>query len=163
MCVEIKNNNMNAIIELDVKQTKKVSYSIKKVLKQLFKQHKTEKLITKQNIENTKKESSMESLESIQNSQNADIESGCVSLESYQNDVNERLSACTEPVSYEMEDYEYGDITTVPVHFARTAHGTFFWTAASDLPVDNDLIEPLYCCTANQIAVPQMQDRWAQA
>ncbi|KAH8404319.1 hypothetical protein KR215_009624 [Drosophila sulfurigaster] len=147
------NNNMN------IKANKK-SYSVKKLLQKIFKQQQVEE---QQNMQNTHKANSLESLESIENSRNADLESiankSCAdSLESYENEANERLSA-----SCEIEDYELEQLPTVPVHFVRTAHGTFFWTAASDLPADNDLIEPLYCSTANEIAVAQFQDRWVQA
>lgn len=149
----IISNNMN------VKSNKK-SYSVKKLLQKIFKQQQVEE---QQNMQNTHKANSLESLESMENSRNADLESivnkSCtVSLESYENEANERLSA-----SCEMEDYELEQLPTVPVHFVRTAHGTFFWTAASDLPADNDLVEPLYCSTANEIAVAQFQDRWVQA
>lgn len=153
-------NNINMTAE---KQQKKVTYSIKRLLKQLFKtqqqkQKQQQELL--ENFANTKQANSLESLESLENSRNADLESvaECISLESCENDANERLAA-----SYDLEDYEFADITTVPVHFLRTAHGTFFWTANTDLPVDNDLIEPLYCSTDNQIATMQMQNRWAQA
>ena len=151
MCVEISNINM------ETKKSQKISYSIKKMLKQLFKQHKSQKLIISQNMENTKKAESLESLESLENSRNEQAE--CISLESIENDANERLS--TAAFSCELEDYEFADITSVPVHFVRTEHGTFFWTASSDIPADNDLIEPLCCSTRNEIAVAQ--DRWAQA
>ncbi|TDG45738.1 hypothetical protein AWZ03_007876 [Drosophila navojoa] len=148
----IISNNMNA-------KSNKKSYSVKKLLQKIFKQQQVEE---QQNMQNTHKANSLESLESIENSRNADLESinkSCaVSLESYENEANERLSA-----SCEMEDYELEQLPTVPVHFVRTAHGTFFWTAASDLPADNDLVEPLYCSTANEIAVAQFQDRWVQA
>ncbi|XP_054090525.1 enhancer of split m4 protein [Zeugodacus cucurbitae] len=156
-------NSVNMTAE---KQQKKVSYSIKRLLKQLFKtqqqkqQQKQQQQELLDNFANTKKVNSLESLESLENSRNADLESvaECISLESCENDANERLAA-----SCDLEDYEFADITTVPVHFLRTAHGTFFWTANTDLPADNDLIEPLYCSTGNQIATTQMQDRWAQA
>lgn len=157
MCVEISSNNTTT---MNIKSTKKVSYAIKKLLKQLFKQDKSEQqLINIQNLENDKKAASLESLESLENSRNADIESECASLESHENDANERISA--KAMSCEVEDYEFTDITTVPVHFVRTEHGTFFWTATTDIPADNDLVEPLCCSTTNQIAC--MQDRWAQA
>ncbi|XP_054746227.1 enhancer of split m4 protein [Anastrepha obliqua] len=169
MCIEQYQyeNNVNMTAE---KQQKKVSYSIKRLLKQLFKLHKSQQLKQDnqqqqqqeliENFENTKKANSLESLESLENSRNADLESEaeCISLESSENVANERLAA-----SFELEDYEFADITSVPVHFLRTAHGTFFWTANTDLPADNDLIDPLYCNTNNQIATTQMRDRWAQA
>ncbi|XP_017483204.1 PREDICTED: enhancer of split m4 protein [Rhagoletis zephyria] len=166
MCTEQYENNVNMTAEQQLQQRqKKVSYSIKRLLRQLFKQQqKSEQQKQQQelieNFENTNKANSLESLESLENSRNADLESEaeCISLESSENDANERLAA-----SCELEDYEFADISSVPVHFLRTAHGTFFWTANNDLPADNDLIEPLYCSTGNQIATTQMQDRWAQA
>ncbi|XP_030376351.1 enhancer of split m4 protein [Scaptodrosophila lebanonensis] len=141
---------------------KKLTYSVKKLLQRIFKQQ--------QSLKHSQKVNSVESLESLENSRNADLESleslensrnadlECASLESYENEANERLSA-----SCDMEDYDFEQLPTVPVHYVRTAHGTFFWTAASDLPADNDLLEPLYCSTANEIAVAQFQDRWVQA
>ncbi|KAM7361429.1 enhancer of split m4, Bearded family member [Cochliomyia hominivorax] len=164
MCVEISSQQQQQQFnKMEIKNTKKVSYSIKKLLKQLFKQHKSSKaLINLQNLANSKKAESLESLESLENTHNENIEvEECnASLESFENDINERLSA--KAVSYEVEDFDFSEITTtVPVHFVRTEHGTFFWTATSDIAADNDLIEPLYCSTYNQLAV--MQDRWAQA
>lgn len=146
------------------KSNKKSSYSVKKLLQKIFKQQQQQEkhIEEQQNMQNTHKANSLESLESIENSRNESLDnnkSACaISLESYENEANERLSA-----SCEMEDYEFEQLPTVPVHFVRTAHGTFFWTAASDLPADNDLVEPLYCSTANEIAVAQFQDRWVQA
>lgn len=163
MCVEI-NSQQQQFNKMEIKNTKKVSYSIKKLLKQLFKQQKSSKaLVALQNLANSKKAESLESLESLENTHNANIEveEECnVSLESFENDINERLSA--KAATYEVEDFDFSEITTtVPVHFVRTEHGTFFWTATSDIAADNDLVEPLYCSTYNQLAV--MQDRWAQA
>ncbi|EDW85073.1 uncharacterized protein Dwil_GK12805 [Drosophila willistoni] len=150
MCQNTINNNTNTMTA--IKSNKKLSYSVKKLLQKIFKQQAEKE--EQQNYINSKKASSLESLESIENSRNADLENA--SIESFENEANERLSA-----SCDMEDYEMEQMPTVPVHFVRTAHGTFFWTAASDLPADNDLIEPLYCSTSNEIAVPQ--DRWVQA
>ncbi|XP_059608223.1 enhancer of split m4 protein-like [Phlebotomus argentipes] len=48
----------------------------------------------------------------------------------------------------------------VPVHFARTDAGTFFWTTMAK-EADCDLIQPTYCCSHFQ--QPQLQDRWVQA
>ncbi|TMW49903.1 hypothetical protein DOY81_005033 [Sarcophaga bullata] len=145
---------------MEIKNTKKVSYSIKQLLKQLFKQQKSSKLINIESLVNTKKAVSLESLESLENMHNANIEAEeSATLEAFENDINERLSA---EGSWQVEDFAFSEITaTVPVHFVRTEHGTFFWTASSDLAADNDLIEPLGCATNNQIAA--MQDRWAQA
>ncbi|SPP89580.1 enhancer of split m4 protein [Drosophila guanche] len=152
MCQNKGNNTMT------IKSNKKLSYSVKKLLQKIFKQQQF--VEEEQNLKNSLKVNSLESLESIENSRNADLESAsvCASMESYENKANERLSA-----SCDMEDYELEQLPSVPVHFVRTAHGTFFWTAASDLPADNDLCQPLSCSTANEIAVAQHQDRWVQA
>ncbi|XP_017011376.2 enhancer of split m4 protein [Drosophila takahashii] len=152
MCQNKSNTNSNT---MTIKSNKKLSYSVKKLLQKIFKQRVEEE---EQNLKNTLKANSLESLESMENSRNADLESAsiCASVESCENEANERLSQ-----SCDMEDYDLEQLPTVPVHFVRTAHGTFFWTAVSDLPADNDLIEPLYCSTANEIAIPQ--DRWVQA
>lgn len=162
MCVEISTQQQlsQTFNKMEIKNTKKVSYSIKKLLRQLFKQQKSSKLVNLQNLGNAKQAISLESLESLENMHNANIEAEeCATLEAFENDINERLSATG---SWEMEDFDFTEVSaTVPVHFVRTEHGTFFWTAASDLAADNDLIEPLGCATNNQIAV--MQDRWAQA
>lgn len=51
----------------------------------------------------------------------------------------------------------------VPVHFARTNAGTFFWTTMTK-EVDCDLVQPTYCCSHFQ--QPEFQhagDRWVQA
>lgn len=52
----------------------------------------------------------------------------------------------------------------VPVHFARTEAGTFFWTSAS---ADCDLLSSRHCYTECQDPSAQIplfcQDRWVQA
>ncbi|XP_073831513.1 enhancer of split m4 protein-like [Musca autumnalis] len=113
---------------MDITISQKKSSSMKKLFKQIFKtQSKSKKTLTAD---------SMESLESLENSRNASLESSdCASMESYENDINE---------SYESEN-EFDYTTTVPVHFFRNEHGTFFWTSAVD------------CIPA------YMHDRWAQA
>ncbi|KFB37690.1 hypothetical protein ZHAS_00004940 [Anopheles sinensis] len=51
----------------------------------------------------------------------------------------------------------------VPVHFARTEAGTFFWTAMPVREVDEDLIQPAHCYSEEQHAQQAYADRWAQA
>lgn len=98
--------------------------------------------------------------------------------ESDQNDANELLESqilseintCGEnqgvPVYYNQDTMEIIPIVRgqhyVPVHFAKTPAGTFFWTTMST-STDSDL-----CCnqseTENQLPEVQVpQDRWAQA
>lgn len=50
----------------------------------------------------------------------------------------------------------------VPVHFARTEAGTFFWTTMQK-PADYELVQPTYCCSGYQIPQLQCGDRWVQA
>lgn len=50
----------------------------------------------------------------------------------------------------------------VPVHFARTEAGTFFWTTMQK-PADYDLVQPTYCCSDYQQPQLQYGDRWVQA
>lgn len=50
----------------------------------------------------------------------------------------------------------------IPVHFARTEAGTFFWTSTQK-PVDADLVESRECCSAYQAPEYQYGDRWVQA
>lgn len=49
----------------------------------------------------------------------------------------------------------------VPVRFARTEAGTFFWTTITPEQADQDLLRPSHCYTECQ--APCMQDRWVQA
>ncbi|XP_073820550.1 enhancer of split m4 protein-like [Musca autumnalis] len=98
------------------------SYSVKKLLKQIFKQQKSFKKVI------------ADSMESLENSRNASLESDCAfSMESFENDINEQL---TSEKYYEEEEMD--SPTTVPVHFVRTEQGTFFWTTSSG-------DEQLYC------------------
>lgn len=62
---------------------------------------------------------------------------------------------------YELQSVER-DQKFVPVHFARTEAGTFFWTTIQR-PVDSDLVQPTYCTSAFQQPQLQYGDRWVQA
>lgn len=152
MCKEISSNTAYAMMGLKNNE-KKLTYSLKKLIKQYFKQRKSDKLQHFENAGETLE--SLNSIESLENNQNADIESES------ENMVNECRSEIFS--AHNLEDYELSDVLPIPVHFMRTDQGTFFWTTATDIAADNDLAEPLYCCTTNQVAVNQMQDRWAQA
>lgn len=50
----------------------------------------------------------------------------------------------------------------VPVHFARTEAGTFFWTTIQR-PVDHELVQPIFCHSGYQQPELQYGDRWVQA
>ncbi|XP_061400376.1 enhancer of split m4 protein-like [Musca vetustissima] len=108
MCVEITQTQKFNNNKMDVSNKK--SYSVKKLLKQIFKQQKSQKVTA-------------ESMETLENDRNASLES-----ESFENDINEKLSAMQ---AFD-DDCDYPTaITSVPVHFIRTDQGTFFWTTNS--------------------------------
>lgn len=62
---------------------------------------------------------------------------------------------------YELQSVER-DQRYVPVHFARTEAGTFFWTTIQR-PCDADLVQPMFCESAFQQPELQYGDRWVQA
>lgn len=86
-----------------------------------------------------------------------------------ENFINEKLSA------YVLDDFhadyqqEEEEEVYVPVRFARTDAGTFFWTTNLSPAVtmspssDEDLIHPAFCMSHGQSPQLQFQDRWAQA
>ncbi|CRK87067.1 CLUMA_CG000850, isoform A [Clunio marinus] len=57
----------------------------------------------------------------------------------------------------------YNDEIYVPVHFARTEEGTFFWTTTQR--TDSDLIDSKDCESSRQLPAQQSDsfDRWVQA
>lgn len=191
MCVETSNQQYNNMDITSSSLQKKVSYSIKKLLKQVFRKHKQEKSIDSsttgiikeaessfeslevlencrnKNLEidsdfigghNTEiivKAESLESSEVLENSRNKNLEFDSAFIEGSENDLNETL---TKKPSCEMEDFDFSELSdNVPVLFIRTEHGTFYWTAATDIPADNDLVEPMSCSTYNQL--PCVQQR----
>ncbi|KAH8417349.1 hypothetical protein KR222_009470 [Zaprionus bogoriensis] len=127
-------------------------YSIKQVLKTLFKkQQKQQQIKQRQN--------SVESLESVENLRNAEVEE-IYYAEIDENAANEKLSQLVQEQQLDLEEDIY-----VPVRFARTEAGTFFWTTNLQ-PVasaDADLLQPAYCFSNQQHPFMQYQDRWAQA
>lgn len=148
MCqqVTIANNNNN-------NNKMKQNYSIKQVLKTLFKkQQKQQQLKHRQN--------SVESLESVENLRNAEVEEAYYA-EIDENAANEKLSQLAQEQQLEHDDEDI----YVPVRFARTEAGTFFWTTNLQpvASVDADLLQPAYCYTNQQHPFMQYQDRWAQA
>ncbi|XP_013101464.2 enhancer of split m4 protein-like [Stomoxys calcitrans] len=151
---------------------KKVSLSIKKLMKQLFKRHKCRKgANVKHCNKKDNKESMMPLASRLDGSHYIDLksennESFCTSENNY------TISLHTNEVSllstdyticdylfpqqpYELEDFDISILTTIPVHFLHTQTGAFFWTSESELPPDNDLVEPLACSTYNQLACMQ--------
>jgi len=122
----------------------KTSYSIKQVLKTLFKKQQKQQ----------KPQGSLESLESVDNLRNAQVEEAYYA-EIDENAANEKLAQLAYSQEFEIaEEEEQEDDVYVPVRFARTTAGTFFWTTNLQ-PVAS--VEPAMCYSM------QFQDRWAQA
>ncbi|ALC46746.1 m4 [Drosophila busckii] len=146
MCqqVAIANNNNNKM---------KTSYSIKQVLKTFFKKQQKQQ-------QQHKRQHSLESLESVDNLRNAEVEE-VYYAEIDENAANEKLAQLAQ----EQEDFNAEEDIYVPVRFARTQAGTFFWTTNLQpvASVDADLLQPAYCYSSQQPAYMQYQDRWAQA
>ncbi|KAL7730712.1 hypothetical protein ACLKA6_003482 [Drosophila palustris] len=138
------NNNNNKM---------KNNYSIKQVLKTFFK--KQQKQQQQQQLKQ-QRQNSLESLESVDNLRNAEVE------EAYYAEIDE--NAANEKLAQLVQEQEEEDIY-VPVRFARTEAGTFFWTTNLQpvASVDADLLQPAYCYSSQQHPFMQYQDRWAQA
>lgn len=83
------------------------------------------------------------------------------SFESVENDQN--MEIAENVANNKIFEIEEEDEVLVPVHFARTEHGTFFWTTNNPIEADADLIQPMDCCTNNLLPTFPLQDRWAQA
>lgn len=157
MFVETSKKQINAM-EITTASYKKPSYGIKKLVRQLLKHLKSHKMNHHKKAEFAKKAEINEAFDSLDNTYTTDIEYDCASMLSFnKSDFNETLS--TKALSCEIEDFDFSDISsTIPVQYIRNDNGTFFWTANNDIPVDNDLVEPLCCSTNNQLAC--IQDRW---
>ncbi|XP_075150913.1 enhancer of split m4 protein-like [Haematobia irritans] len=111
MCVEISQNQFNKM-EITA-SNKKNSYSLRKMVKQLFKQNKSQ-------------HKKVDSMESLENKSNISLEVDCLSMESLENYVNE-LHSSQQSFG---DDEDVTTVTTVPVHYIRTTEGTFFWTSS---------------------------------
>lgn len=83
------------------------------------------------------------------------------SFESVENDQN--MEIAENAANNKIFVIEEEDEVLVPVHYVRTEHGTFFWTTNNTSEADADLIQPMNCCTNNQLPTFQFRDRWAQA
>ncbi|XP_075164911.1 enhancer of split m4 protein-like [Haematobia irritans] len=175
MCVEISNESFNVTNVTNLSNKKTMTYSIKRLFKQLFKHQKCQKL------EIIDKNQTSESVETLDNNNNVNttlesklfdisqstniLENSCEKDFGYLSDQQsfemDPFESLIEEKSYELEDFDFSYVsTTVPVHFMRTDNGTFFWTANTEIPADNDLPQPMSCSTNNQIAC--RQNRWTQ-
>ncbi|XP_036341479.1 enhancer of split malpha protein-like [Rhagoletis pomonella] len=186
-------NNANNIIHQQAQQQQssklKPSYSIKRVLQTLFRNKQHQHQQQQQKLKQQRRQqqrlqqqcqrlcNSLESLESLENLRNAQMEEQHLYEEIQDNSANEKLAVLVQEAASsqrEEDETEEHDIY-VPVRFARTTAGTFFWTTnlqpvlSSFAPVaaDEDLLQPSYRYSNAQY--PHMQypayqpDRWAQA
>ncbi|XP_004519664.1 enhancer of split malpha protein [Ceratitis capitata] len=173
------STNANANTQIQGSKLKS-SYSIKRVLQTLFRnkqqQQQTNKLQRRQQQrlqqQNQRLCNSLESLESLENLRNAQMEEQHFYEEIEDNSANEKIAELAREDEEEAEEHDI----YVPVRFARTEAGTFFWTTnlqpvlSSFAPVaaDEDLLQPSYCYSNSQYPHMQypyhhVQDRWAQA
>lgn len=136
------------------------TYKIKKILKPLLRMLKNKTTASKkQQFLQAAKE---DLCACDDNSANEELESRIFS----------EIEQCPEDAGVYVYNDEFGgcelqsvqrDQQFVPVHFARTNAGTFFWTTMTK-EVDCDLVQPTYCCSHFQ--QPEFQhcgDRWVQA
>lgn len=173
MCLKFNNEQvykMDFTTTSETTSNKKTSYSIKKMLKHFFKLHKSQKLIISNKVGII--ETSSKYLDSNHNEIEPEQKYPC--MDTYTGDQEEPAYAYQsskmedfdeEPAaayqSCEMEDFDISEFpSSVPVHFVRTEHGTFFWTSSSDIPADNDLVQPMSCSTYNQLAC--LQAHWTE-
>lgn len=177
MCQQQQQEQFVALCNND-KQKMKSSYSIKKVLKTFFKKqskqqqqqqhyhhHQQQQICQCDNCSSnyTTSTSSADSFEDLENYRNLQAEQQQYFTELEDNAANEKLAVMCEEDDDDLDIY-------VPVRFARTEAGTFFWTTnlqpvtSTIMPsVDEDLVQPAYCYSNYQYPLMQFQDRWAQA
>lgn len=144
------NNSMN---ENKYNSDKMKNSGLKALLKPLMK-------MIKKTRRSTRPAKTCESYEEEQNSSN----------ESLERKLMEEVNHCAPGAAIFVYNEESCDVTPVsrdnfyvPVHFARTEAGTFFWTSASKAEAD---FASAHCYTECQTAeqqYPVFQDRWVQA
>lgn len=159
------NNSINDNKYNTEKMTKSTSYKLKKMLKPLLR-------LLKNNTNNKKVDSFGDSASS-----QCSYTDDCCWSEVDDNAANEELEAkLFNEINNCMDDaaiYVYKDTSCeiqpvfanqsyVPVHFARTEAGMFFWTTVNRA-ADSDLIQPKFCSSDYQEPQLQYGDRWVQA
>lgn len=162
------NNSINDNKYNQAKLAKSPSHKIKKILKPILRM-----LRQKTN----KKETTSKANSSVDSFCHAELEQDFWGCEVDDNSANEELESrifheieqCGDDAAvyvYNNDECEvqaiHADQKFVPVHFARTEAGTFFWTTMQK-PVDYELVQPTYCCSGYQIPQIQYGDRWVQA
>ena len=145
------------------------AYKIKKILKPIVQLLKNKKALKQQEKNRQSKY--------ISYSSSNICDDYWINDESYDNSANEKLEAqIMDEVQQSHENaaiFVFNDNAMeimpvhqeefyVPVHFARTAAGTFFWTAISR-EADCDLVQPTSCYSDYQVPQQAYADRWAQA
>lgn len=160
------NNSINDNKYNTEKMAKSSSYKIKRILKPILRmlRQKSKKQKTELVYDN-QKNASVESCDDFWASE-IDDNSANEELESR---IFREIDQCQDNAAvyvYENDDFEIQPVQRdqrfVPVHFARTEAGTFFWTTMQK-PADYDLVQPTYCCSAYQQPQLQFGDRWVQA
>ncbi|XP_055849390.1 enhancer of split malpha protein [Episyrphus balteatus] len=158
MCIVMPEQQTTTTTMVSTLSKKSASYSIKRVLKAIFKKQQKQQKHTR----------SLESLESLENLRNSQTEVYYTEIED--NSANEKLVHFILEESEQQQQTEPKDEGIyVPVRFARTEVGTFFWTTnlqpvMSIVPAaDEDLVQPAYCYSNSQYPQLQFGDRWAQA
>lgn len=165
------NNSINENKYNDAKMAKSPSHKIKKILKPILRmlRQKNSKKSTKTN------NSSVDSSNSFCHEEYVSQDFWACEID--ENSANEELESrifreieqCQDDAAvyvYNNDECEvqavHAEQKFVPVHFARTEAGTFFWTTMQK-PVDYELVQPTYCCSGYQIPQLQYGDRWVQA
>lgn len=167
----INDNKYNA-----QKMAKSPSHKLKRMLKPILRMLRQK--TTSSNLSTKKHQSYDDFSAEYDNNRNSSIESASDYDCAADNTANEELESrifreieechndaavyiCNSDSEYELHAVHPAE-KFVPVHFARTEAGTFFWTTVQR-PVDHELIQPIYCHSGYQQPEIQFGDRWVQA
>ena len=166
----VSNNSYNDNLYNDqlLAKSATTTYKLKKILKPLLKMLK--------NKSSSKKNFLQSNLKQVDEFWAANAEDHCACDDNCANEELEsrifsEIEQCPEDAGVYVYNDELGgcelqavqrDQQFVPVHFARTNAGTFFWTTMAK-EVDCDLVQPTYCCSYFQQPEFQHGDRWVQA
>jgi hypothetical protein len=159
------NNSINDNKYNAEKAAKSTSRKIKRILKPLLRMLRHNKRADKPAKQQYPQNSSTDSYEDFWSSSEVDDNSANEELESK---IMNEIEQCPDNAAIYVFENNTSQLQPVfrkqqfvPVHFARTDAGTFFWTTIQRA-ADSDLLEPSYCCSGYQ--VPELQtDRWVQA